>query len=177
MAVTIAQTQARRAMEEKRLERFQRDYAREDDGAARLAIWSDIQDLVERLATDPQLQVPTAPRLLVDDVTTEKLAALMADNNGRIGVLSAEGGIFQTIAGRYKDKGTESLDLYLKGHSGDDMPIDRIGRPTKHLHAPALTMAVAVQPDVLAGLAAHPSFRGLGLLARFDYACPAATWS
>jgi hypothetical protein len=175
LAVEIAQTRARREMEEKRLERFQRDYSRENNEDKRLGLWSDIRDLTERLETDPQLQVPTAPRLLVDDITPERLAALMADNHGRMGVLSAEGGIFQIIAGRYKDKGAESLDLFLKGHSGDDMPIDRVNRATKPLRAPALTMALAVQPDVLAGLAAHRGFRGQGLLARFWYACPIST--
>ena len=37
---------------------------------------------------------------------------------------------------------------------------------------PALTVALAVQPDVVAGLASKPGFRGRGLLARFLYSMP-----
>jgi hypothetical protein len=175
MQVEIAQAQARRQVAEKRLDRLQKRLASEDDRDASLTLEAELRELVDGLANDPSLQIPVAPRLLVDDVTPEKLAALMADHGGRMGVLSAEGGIFQTIAGRYSEKRTDSLDLFLKGHAGDDMPIDRIGRPTKHLHAPALTLALAVQPEVVTGLAAQPGFRGRGLLARFAYACPTST--
>ena len=74
------------------------------------------------------LTVPVAPQYLVDDVTPEKLADLLGEHGERMGVLSAEGGIFQVIAGRYSEGRADGLDLFLKGHSGDYLPIDRIGR-------------------------------------------------
>jgi len=42
-----------------------------------------------------------APRLLASDVTPEKIPGLLADHGGRIAIISDEGGIFDTIAGRY----------------------------------------------------------------------------
>jgi len=40
-------------------------------------------------------------RLFCDDITPEKLASVLYDNDGRTALLSAEGGIFDTLAGRY----------------------------------------------------------------------------
>ena len=39
-------------------------------------------------------------RLYVDDVTTEKLTSVLAENNGTAAIVSAEGGIFDMLAGR-----------------------------------------------------------------------------
>ena len=47
------------------------------------------------------LTVPSMPRLLADDVTPEAAASLLAEQGGRLAVLSAEGGIFDAMAGRY----------------------------------------------------------------------------
>jgi hypothetical protein len=60
------------------------------------------------------------------------------------------------------------LTSIYKGHAGIDIRIDRIGRP-------AITTGLAVQPDVLRGLANRPSFRGRGLLGRYLYSMPKDT--
>ena len=39
------------------------------------------------------------PRLVADDITPEAAASLLAEQGGRLAVLSAEGGIFTTLAG------------------------------------------------------------------------------
>lgn len=114
-----------------------------------------------------------APRLVADDVTPEKLAVLLAEHGERLGVLSAEGGLFGILAGRYSDK-APNLDLVLKAHSGDSCAVDRITREPIRLAAPALTLALAIQRDVLEGASATREFRGRGLLARFLYAVPAS---
>jgi hypothetical protein len=75
------------------------------------------------------------------------------------------------MAGRYSERGA-NLEIFLKAHSGDHCSVDRIGRPSYVLHAPALTFALTVQPAVIAGLATTSAFRGRGLLARFLYAVP-----
>jgi replicative DNA helicase len=120
-----------------------------------------------------ELVVPAAPRLVADDVTPEAAASLLAEQGGRIAVLSAEGGIFTTIAGRYS--GAPNLEAFLKGHAGDHLIVDRKGRPSEHIKHPALTLGLAVQPEVLADIAAMPGFRGRGLLARILYSIPAST--
>ncbi|MGH2803329.1 MAG: DUF3987 domain-containing protein, partial [Thermoleophilaceae bacterium] len=130
------------------------------------------------LATDAaltaeQLTIPARPRLVADDITPETAATRLAEQGGRLAVLSAEGGIFTTIAGRYS--GAPNLEVFLKGHAGDLLRVDRKTRPAEHVTHPALTLGLAVQPEVLADIAAMPGFRGRGLLARILYALPANT--
>jgi hypothetical protein len=114
------------------------------------------------------------PRLWVDDATPEKIAILLAENGERIAVMSAEGGIFDIIAGRYTD-GSANVDVFLKGHAGDDLRVDRVARGAVVLSRPALTVALAVQPSVMHGVLATPTFRGRGLPARFLFAVPRNT--
>jgi replicative DNA helicase len=116
------------------------------------------------------IQVPVIPRLLADDATPEATASLLAEHGGRIAIISAEGGIFDTIAGRYAR--TVNMDVYLKGHSGDRIRVDRQGRPAQHIPSPALTLGLMVQPRVIEAIAANRDFVGRGLLARFLYATP-----
>jgi replicative DNA helicase len=121
-------------------------------------------------AAQRQIQVPVIPRLLADDVTPEATASLLADHGGRISIISAEGGVFDTIAGRYAK--TVNLDVFLKGHSGDRIRVDRQGRPPQYIPSPALTIGLMVQPRIIEAIAANPDFVGRGLLARFLYATP-----
>jgi replicative DNA helicase len=66
--------------------------------------------------------------------------------------MSPEGDVFDLMAGR--NGNGPNLGVYLKGHAGDTLRIDRIGRPVEYVRQPALTMGLAVQPDVLSGLMA-----------------------
>ncbi len=111
------------------------------------------------------------PRLFVQDVTPEKLGAMMAENNERMGVFSDEGGFFDILAGRYAN-GASNLDLALQGYSGSTVRVDRkIGESISIDHA-LLAVGIAPQPDVLRKLAAHAEMRGKGLAARFVFALP-----
>ena len=128
--------------------------------------------LAEAQALRKQLpDIPIVPRILVDDVSPEKLASLLADQGGRLALMSAEGGVFDMMAGRYSN-GAPNLDVYLKAHAGDTIRVDRVGRPPEHVNSPALTIGLTIQPDVLRGLARKPGFRGRGLLARFSFCLP-----
>ncbi|MGH3322229.1 MAG: YfjI family protein [Streptosporangiaceae bacterium] len=118
------------------------------------------------------ITVPVKPRLVADDITPEKAASLLAEQGGRLAVLSAEGGIFATLAGRYS--ATPNLEVFLKGHAGDMLRVDRQGRPTEHIDHAALTLGLAVQPEVIRDIATMPGFRGKGLLGRILYALPAS---
>lgn len=115
--------------------------------------------------------IPAKPRLLADDVTPERLVGLLAENGGRIALMSAEGGAFEMMSGRYSNS-VPNLDVYLKGHAGDRISADRIGREAEIVEAPALTLALTVQPEVLRGLASKPGFRGRGLTPRFLFSIP-----
>jgi hypothetical protein len=98
----------------------------------------------------------------------------MAAQGGRIAVLSDEGGIFDLMAGRYSANGLPNLDLFLKAWSRTQYRVDRVGRPSAFIARPALTLALAIQPDVLRAIGKRPGFRGRGLLGRFLYGLPAS---
>jgi replicative DNA helicase len=130
-------------------------------------------EAIARAAEAANLVVPPVPRWLVDDATPEALAGLLA-TYGRIALLSPEGDVFDQMAGRYNQQVGPNLGVYLKGHAGDLLKIDRRGRPPEYVERPCLTIGLAVQPEVLRGLASRPGFGGRGLLARFLYSLPAS---
>jgi replicative DNA helicase len=130
-------------------------------------------EISEQLAN---LEVPHWPQLITDDCTPERLAEILAEQSGRIAILSAEGGPFELMGGRYNQAGP-NLDVYLKGHSGDSIRVDRVkrGNDSCIIDSPSLTCGLTVQPDVLQQLSDKPGFRGKGLLGRFLYSLPKNT--
>jgi replicative DNA helicase len=130
-------------------------------------------DALDAAAVVRGLNVPTVPRLVADDITPETAVSLLAEQGGRLAVLSAEGGIFATLAGRYS--GTPNLEVFLKGHAGDLIRVNRKGRDPEHISSPALTLGLAVQPEILKQIAEMPGFRGRGLLGRILYSLPVNT--
>jgi replicative DNA helicase len=120
-----------------------------------------------------ELVVPTMPRLLADDVTPEALVSLLADHIA-LGLLSSEGGFFETIGGRYQN-GVANLDGVLKAWAGEDIRVDRKGSEPRRVQGAALTLGLTVQPAVLASMAKVPDFTGRGLVQRFMYAIPDMT--
>ncbi len=116
-------------------------------------------------------EVVVAPRLFTSDATPEKLVGLMIAHKGRMALLSDEGGgIFEMMAGRYSD--APNLDIYLKGHDGGAVRVDRQGRESECIDRATLAIATATQPATLATLAKRPEMAGRGLLARFLYSLP-----
>ena len=143
---------------------------------SRIANSEDIGDFrAEQAEIDKLLaempDIPPSPRLWVQDITPEKLGAVMADNGERLALLSDEGGLFDILAGRYSN-GVPNLDLFLQSHAGAPVRVDRGSRPSLVMHRPALTMVLSPQPGVLQGLAGIQGFRSRGLLARLLYALP-----
>lgn len=108
--------------------------------------------------------------LILDDTTPEALVKAMQENNEKAGIVSAEGGIFGTMAGRY-NKDT-NIDIFLKSYSGEYYCTTRIGRQENELKHPCLTMVLAVQPKVIQDIIGNSEFLGRGLLARFLFCMP-----
>jgi replicative DNA helicase len=165
--VSVAERAAHHRVMERALEKAEQAAARVS-GVERDQAMDEVKFLAKELAGK---RPPVLPRLIADDATPEKLAGLLNEQGGRLAVLSAEGGLFDFLAGRYTS-GAPNLDPYLKGHAGDPMRIDRIGRPPEFVASPALTVGVTVQPEVLRGLLAKPTLRGRGVLGRFLYGLP-----
>ncbi|SBW05685.1 conserved hypothetical protein [uncultured delta proteobacterium] len=133
----------------------------------------DRRELARHLSAlkDEAKPLPVPPRLLADDTTPEALAALMAQHGQKIAMIESEGGFFDTLAGRYSS-GVPNLDAVLKSWSGEAIRIDRRHAEPILLDNPTLTLILSAQPDVLAGAALTPSFRGRGLLGRLLFFIP-----
>lgn len=137
-----------------------------------------IEAEVKRRRAEPRknakAEEPPLPRLLIDDCTPEALVKVMSEQGGKIAQISAEAGVFDTIAGRYA-RGVANLDVYLKAFSGDPIHVDRITRGSIYVRRPTLTVGLCAQPTVLAQLLKRDDpagFRGRGLLARFFFSVP-----
>lgn len=161
----LARSYAARAVAEKRIEKLKTDAAKAETAEKRALLQEELQR--EREAMPPET---FAPRLFTGDVTSERLQQLLVEQDERMAVLSDEGGIFSIMAGQYSG-GVASLDVFLQGHSGTAMRVDRAGR-LAHIDKPALSFGLALQPGVLADVAKAKRFRDSGLLARFLYALP-----
>ena len=123
--------------------------------------------LSQELASEDE---PALPRLIADDVSSEEAENMLEKQGGRLVVAGAEGGLFDVMGGRYS-KGSANLDVFLKGHAGDTLRVDR-GSRSVLVYKPCLTLAYAIQPEVLRAMASKPSFRGRGLIGRFLYSFP-----
>jgi putative DNA primase/helicase len=165
MEEEIRRATSRRASQEVRLKSLRSKY-----GKAKISDLEKIEKEIQDLELE-FVEVPVSPRVWCDDVTTEHLGTLMAAHKGRMSVLSAEGGIIDTISGRYSN-GILNMDLYLKGHSGDPVRVDRGSREPIYMRDPSLTMGLSPQPDVLKNMANIPGFRGRGFIARIGYLLP-----
>jgi excisionase family DNA binding protein len=165
----IATAQSRQRMLEAALHRVETAATRAA-GRERTTLESEATGLAKDVRA---LRVPAEPRLLADDATVEKLGQLLAEQDGRIGIFASEGDVLDLMSGRYSD-GMPNIGVYLRGHGGDTHRVDRLNRPAEYVRRPAITIAISVQPEVLAGLKARPTLHGRGLLARFLYALPAS---
>jgi len=168
MMPIITEAENKMRILEKRLEKLQKKAAGKADPIEREIVIRECSILLREMEENP---VPHNPVYLVDDITPERLGGIMADNEERVAILSAEGGFFKIIAGLYSKGTTANLDLILKAHTGDAWASDRVGRESKSMQHPALTLGLAVQPNVIEEIGRNSEFRGRGLSARFLYTC------
>jgi replicative DNA helicase len=154
---------------EARKVQLEKDAAKADNPVERKAKSAEAVAVAQQLAAT---KVPVSPELLVSDITPESLVTKLAEHE-RISVASPEGEIFELTA-RYAKNGQVNCEVLLKGHSGDAIKVIRRGRH-EHVRRPALTINVAIQPNVLQTAGENKVYRGRGLLARFLYSLPVST--
>ena len=129
------------------------------------------QEDVDRIAKEITEYRELKPlRLFADDITPEKLASVLSENDGRMALLSSEAGIFDTLAGAYSK--SVNIDVMLKSYSGDQIRVDRIGRESENIMNPTLTVLLMAQPNIISQVLSNKTFRGRGLTARFLYCMP-----
>ena len=147
------------------------DEVKQQAEAARVAA---AEDAVAKVKLAEAIEVPFVPRLIVNDVTPEKMAQLLVEQGGRLAILSDEGGPLVSLAGRYSTSKEPDAEVWLMSHSGlhAEIRVDRIGRGSDWVKNPALTVCIAIQPVVLRRLHRILQLRERGLLARFLFAMP-----
>ncbi|HVS37903.1 MAG TPA: YfjI family protein [Gemmataceae bacterium] len=167
MAPQIAEAQSEHRTMEARLKFTEQKAAKAKDATERQQLRQEAKQLAKELAAHV---VPEPPQMFCDDVTPEALGRLLAKQGGRMLQASPEGTAFEIVKGRYAE--TPNFDVYLKGHAGDPLRVGRIGREGETVDLPALSVALAVQPDVMQGLAEQTILLGRGFLARWLNALP-----
>jgi len=108
------------------------------------------------------------PRLVIEDVTSQKLAVLLAAHGECLASLSADAGeVVSILLGRYSGnvKRTDE-SVYLKAFTGDPCRVDRQNSETIILQRPCLSALWLTQPDKLADLLAERSLTDGGLIPR-----------
>lgn len=124
----------------------------------------ELQHTQDKLVELPEIK---PLQIFTDDCTSESMIRLLKDNHGRMALISAEGGAFDNIVGRYTKK--PNLDVWLKGICGDTIRVDRINREPDYIRNPALSMIISAQPGVLSELMQSSLLDGRGFLAWLFY--------
>lgn len=126
---------------------------------------------IQRRIDDYEATLRSEPRIIVDDVTPERLTELLAENDGRIVAINDEGALFSHLLGMYSNN--PNLGPFLKAWDGTRLTMDRKGsngqiRTAIVVNNPRMTMLAAVQPRVIVDLGAnrHKSLRQRGVLGR-----------
>jgi hypothetical protein len=132
--------------------------AREDTKAALRAKKKALAEVNEKL---------NPPRLCCEDVTTEKLAVMLAHNGEQLASLSPDAGsIVNNLLGRYSKLDRTDEGIYLKAFSGDNCRVDRQGRDPVLLERPCLSALWLVQPDKIETLLGKAELTDGGMMPR-----------
>lgn len=120
---------------------------------------------------DARADVPPLPEILADDSTPEALVRQMAEQGGRVAVMSPEGGPLRVLDGRYSE-GAARLEELAHAYDGEAIRSRRISRDTPHVRRPALTLGLTIQPSVLETIRNGRSLRGQGIYGRITWVEP-----
>ncbi|MHB8191271.1 MAG: YfjI family protein [Ferrimicrobium sp.] len=140
-------------------------------GSERLDFEAERDTTLQQLAEYETQPAPATPLLTLDSITAESLATYLSQHRGILAVLSAEGGLFGDLAGRYSVQA--AIDIVLHGFSGESYKSHRKGCPAEEIENVRLTIGLAVQPIVLQQALSNAEFVHRGLIARFLIATPA----
>ncbi|MER6810740.1 DUF3987 domain-containing protein [Spirillospora sp. NPDC000708] len=163
----IAEAVIARRVAEARAEKTEKAAASAVDATQQAAALDEAK--TARLALE-EATVPAEPCLFSDDATVERLTSHLAEQGGRFAILSPEGEVFSIAAGRYS--GAPNFAILKSGHAGEEMRIDRMGRPSERIPAATVTLGICTQPGVLTRLGETPQFHEQGLLGRLLYSVP-----
>jgi hypothetical protein len=165
-AEILPKAQAEKELIEQDIEELKKAFRKKNGAVEREEARATLQTKrAELLKLEAALQ---APRLSVEDVTTEKLAVMLANQGECMASLSPDAGaIVNNILGRYNKLDRTDDNIYLKAFSGDPCRVDRQGREPVVLNRPCLAVLWLVQPDKIETLLGEKSLTDGGLMPRF----------
>ena len=164
-AETLPRLQAERDVLESELAQAKKVVAKAETAEKREEIRREMEEMRARLnQLELELQ---APVLTCEDITTERLAALLAKHGECLTSISADAGsIINNVLGRYNKLDRTDETIYLKGFSRDPVRVDRVSREPVFLHEPCLSALWLVQPDKIETLLSERSLTEGGLIPR-----------
>ncbi len=164
-ADTLPGLQAEADMLESEMARLKKEAAKGKLGLEREEIRDELQAKKKALADVNEKLNP--PRLCCEDVTSEKLAVMLANNGEQLASLSPDAGsIVNNLLGRYSKLDRTDEGIYLKAFSGDNCRVDRQGREPVLLQRPCLAALWLVQPDKVETLLAKTELTDGGMIPR-----------
>ncbi|MFO0795921.1 MAG: DUF3987 domain-containing protein [Gemmataceae bacterium] len=162
----VREAEGQLSVAQKRVDHLEGKLVKAEDASERDRLKSELRTAREELAA---VTVLVMPLLRVDDDTPEMLAKELVTQRGRLLAASPEARTIENIS-RYSD--SPNMDVFLKGHAGDDLRSGRVGRGRDAIDRPALTCVFTPQPCVLESLGETAELRGRGFLARWLYSLP-----
>lgn len=159
----IAQSRLEYRLLQKKLDAASRDLIYNNEES--IVTLDDIKELEKQVR---DFELLTAPKLLVDDATSEKLIDVLEEQGGSIAIASPEGGLFSTL--KTAASANPTFDAYLKAYTGDSIEVARISRKGNSIESPKLSLIIACQPKTAMEMIQNKTFRDKGLPARFLFA-------
>ena len=164
---TLPGLQAEKDLLESEINALKKTAGKKDSGIEREATRQEMEQKNARLLELDGLLQP--PVLAVDDITSERLASLLAARGEVLASLSSDAGnIVNNLLGRYNKLDRTDESIYLKSYSGDYTRVDRVGRAPVVLHRPCLSVLWLTQPDKLDTLLGERSLTDGGLIPRLN---------
>ncbi len=164
-ADTLPGLQAEAEMLESEIAKLKKDAFKGESGIAREDTRAAMQVKKKALADVNEKLNP--PRSCCEDVTSEKLAVMLAHNQEQLASLSPDAGsIVNNLLGRYSKLDRTDEGIYLKAFSGDNCRVDRQGREPVLLQRPCLAALWLVQPDKVETLLAKAELTDGGMIPR-----------
>ena len=108
-------------------------------------------------------------RFMSGNVTPEKMAEILMENDGSSSVMDDEGELFDLLAGRYNDN--PDLGPYLHGYSAEPVQMERRSG-TILVDKANISILALTQPYVLKSVMSNERMQGKGLFPRFLISCP-----
>lgn len=120
----------------------------------------------EREELEEQLRKAHFITLILQDTTPEAAGQALSDNNGRVSFADSEGGIFDTIGGRYSN-GKSNFDVFLHGFDNEWFSVNRKTSDRIEVQHACMSALYFVQPRVVKAIFDDDEMIEKGFAGRF----------